>query len=71
MIEANIRGKGDEAGGKSLGGGKQQRQKHKCKNCNKEGYHEDDDCFTLAKNKDKCPACYKEYDGMGSGGAVM
>ena len=27
----------------------------KCKNCKREVLHFDDDCFSLAKNKSKCP----------------
>eukprot|EP00804_Cyclotella_cryptica_P025462 CCRYP_017206-RA/>CCRYP_017206-RA protein AED:0.39 eAED:0.39 QI:0/0/0/1/0/0/2/0/405 len=31
-----------------------------CNSCKKDGvYHEDDDCFALDKNKDKCPSWYK------------
>eukprot|EP00804_Cyclotella_cryptica_P001910 CCRYP_007351-RA/>CCRYP_007351-RA protein AED:0.82 eAED:0.45 QI:0/0/0/0.5/1/1/2/0/157 len=31
-----------------------------CNSCKKDGvYHEDDECFALDKNKDKCPSWYK------------
>ena len=38
-------------------------QKHKCGNCKEVGYHEDDDCFKLEKNKSKRPAWYKRKYG--------
>ena len=30
-----------------------------CNSCKKESYHDDDECFALDKNKDKCPSWYK------------
>ena len=43
------------------GGGK--RERRLCKNCEKEGYHEDDECFTLEKNATKRPSWYKSKNG--------
>ena len=34
-----------------------------CKNCNQMGFHEDDDCFFLDKNKDKRPTWWKKKHG--------
>ena len=31
-----------------------------CGNCGKKGYHEDDECFGLEKNKSKRPSWYKK-----------
>eukprot|EP00804_Cyclotella_cryptica_P030544 CCRYP_014827-RA/>CCRYP_014827-RA protein AED:0.57 eAED:0.57 QI:0/0/0/0.5/1/1/2/0/398 len=36
------------------------RPQHFCNSCKKDDvYHEDDECFVLDKNKDKCPSWYK------------
>ena len=60
MLETNISGKGDEIGSKSPGGGEVKRQKCTCKHCRKNGYRDDDTCFSLPQNKDKRPDWYKE-----------
>ena len=44
-------------------GGGVRREKRLCKNCKKEGYHEDEECFTLAKNATKRPSWYKNKNG--------
>ena len=65
MLETNISGKRCEAGSKFPGDGKVRRQKCTCKHCEKDGYHDDDACFSLPQNKDKRPYWYNEYKGMG------
>ena len=45
------------------------KEQRKCKHCGEMGYHEDEQCFSLDKNKDKRPKWYKdwrEYDWPGS-----
>ena len=44
-------------------GGKPRKQKRKCGVCGMEGYHEDDECFKLEKNKAKRPAWAKKKYG--------
>ena len=40
-------------------GNRNQGEKRKCNRCRKEGvYHQDDECFSLYKNKDKRPSWY-------------
>ena len=56
MLSANVSGGGDD---KSTSDGRPSRQKRKCGNCGKMGFHADDDCFGLEKNKDNHPAWYK------------
>ena len=60
ILEANLGDKGEKDGSKSPGGVNSHRKKHTCNNCSKEISHEDDDCFTLAKNKDYHPTWYTE-----------
>ena len=36
------------------------KKRRKCNNCGKMGFHEDDECWSLAKNKDKRPSYYRE-----------
>ena len=38
-------------------------EKRLCGNCKREGYHYDDDCFGLEKNKANRPSWYKVKDG--------
>ena len=49
--------------GAPVGVGKARRPLRYCKNCKKEGYHEDDECYSLEKNKDKRPKWYKAAGG--------
>ena len=41
-----------------VSGRKARRPLHICKHCKKEGYSEDDGCFSLEKEKDKRPKWY-------------
>ena len=50
-------------GGTAAGGGKERKKKRKCGVCGVEGYHEDDECFKLDKNKEKRPDWYKKKYG--------
>ena len=56
MLNANVNGGGED---KSNSNSRPQRKKRKCGNCGKMGFHEDDDCFGLEKNKDNRPTWYK------------
>ena len=56
MMNTNVNGGGND-NDKQVG--RPARTKRKCGNCGKMGFHEDDDCFGLEKNKDNRPAWYK------------
>ena len=56
MMNTNVNGGEDD---KVKTSGRPVRKKRKCGNCDKMGFHEDDDCFGLEKNKDNHPAWYK------------
>jgi len=60
MMLANAKGGGGGNSEKEKDrGGRTERAKRLCKHCKKEGYHEDDDCFELEKNKEKRPKWWK------------
>ena len=40
------------------------KDERKCGNCGLMGFHADDDCFSLEKNKDKRPRWYKKKNGL-------
>jgi len=50
-------------GGNRSGARKGKKEPRVCGNCGEEGYHEDDDCFGLEKNKAKRPAWYIKKHG--------
>ena len=45
-------------------GGDGKKEERKCGNCGLQGFHADDDCFSLEKNKDKRPRWYKKKNGI-------
>ena len=49
---------------KTIGSGESQgeREPNLCPYCKKEGYHEPDACFEIAKNKDKRPPGWKSWE---------
>ena len=51
-------GMGGEATESTRDRGKKKKAERICINFKKNGYHEDDECFTLEKNADKHPAWY-------------
>ena len=51
-------GMGGEATDSTHDRGKKNKAERTCKNCKKSGYHEDDECFALEKNANKCPVGY-------------
>ena len=60
MLESNISGRKETPSTRSPGGGKVKKEKHTCKNCKKDGYHEDEKYFSLPENAYLCSDWYKE-----------
>ena len=59
MLESNIIGKGGSRK-KIPGRRKGKKQKPTCKHYRKDGYHEDDKCFSLPEDVHLCPDWYKK-----------
>ena len=60
MLESNISGKKETPATRSPGGGKVKKEKRTCKNCKKDGYHEDEKYLSLPENANLRPEWYKE-----------
>jgi len=66
MAKGGLSNNSDEGGAKDEKKTFTRRPRKKarlCKHCGEEGYHEDDQCFSLEKNKAKRPKWYKDQHG--------